>query len=42
MSKPPQDSAYDTLVLLSTNDVHAHIGNMPKEAAYAQNMRQRY
>jgi 2',3'-cyclic-nucleotide 2'-phosphodiesterase (5'-nucleotidase family) len=42
MSKPPQDPAYDTLVLLSTNDVHAHIGNMPKEAAYVQNMRQRY
>lgn len=37
-----QGSKYDTLVLLSTNDVHAHIGNMPKEAAYVQDLRNRY
>jgi 2',3'-cyclic-nucleotide 2'-phosphodiesterase (5'-nucleotidase family) len=42
MPPPPQESSYDTLVLLSTNDVHAHIGNMPKEAAYVQAMRKRY
>ena len=42
LSRPPQDLGYDTLILLSTNDVHAHIGNMPKEAAYVQDMRNRY
>ncbi|MDR0738328.1 MAG: bifunctional metallophosphatase/5'-nucleotidase [Prevotellaceae bacterium] len=42
LSRPPQDLGCDTLILLSTNDVHAHIGNMPKEAAYVQDLRKRY
>ena len=29
----------DTLVIISTNDVHAHIHNMPKLAAYVQSQR---
>ena len=37
----PQD-VLDTLVILSTNDVHAFIDNMPKEAAYIQSMQKRY
>jgi 2',3'-cyclic-nucleotide 2'-phosphodiesterase (5'-nucleotidase family) len=30
---------YDTLVIVSTNDVHARIDNMPKLAAYVQSQR---
>jgi 2',3'-cyclic-nucleotide 2'-phosphodiesterase (5'-nucleotidase family) len=30
---------YDTLILISTNDVHARLDNMPKLAAYVQSQR---
>ncbi|MDR3181255.1 MAG: bifunctional metallophosphatase/5'-nucleotidase [Prevotellaceae bacterium] len=34
-----QRQGYDTLVIISTNDVHARIDNMPKLAAYVQSQR---
>jgi 2',3'-cyclic-nucleotide 2'-phosphodiesterase (5'-nucleotidase family) len=30
---------YDTLIIISTNDVHAHLENMPKLGAYVQSQR---
>ena len=33
---------YDTLLILSTNDVHAHIDNMAKEKAYIDRMKKEY
>ncbi|MDR3185061.1 MAG: bifunctional metallophosphatase/5'-nucleotidase [Prevotellaceae bacterium] len=34
-----QRQGYDTLVIVSTNDIHARIDNMPKLAAYVQSQR---
>ncbi len=38
----PVETTYDTLLVLSTNDIHAHIANMAKEAAYIQTMKRSY
>jgi 2',3'-cyclic-nucleotide 2'-phosphodiesterase (5'-nucleotidase family) len=38
----PDAAVYDTLVILSTNDVHAHIDPMAKEAAYIQSVKRSY